>query len=151
MDKCECPAIRVMMMPKDTNPMGIIFGGVLLSHMDIAGAIVAREHAMYCNAKRAQAECIKFVNVSMDAVEFCEPVYVGDVLRFSGEVIKKGSSSVTVKITVLAERFVDMTRDVLVTQSEATYVAIGDDRKPIGIFEGAVAQFGSAPLLHGGG
>ena len=136
MDKCDCPAIRIMMFPKDTNPMGIIFGGVLLSHMDVAGAIVAREHAMHCNAERAKAENIKFVTVAMDAVEFCEPVYVGDVLSFAGEVIKKGSSSVTIKITVTAERFADMTQNVLVTQSEATYVGIGEDRKPVAIFEG---------------
>ncbi len=131
----DYPAIRIMMMPKDCNPMGIIFGGVLLSNMDVAGAIIAREYAMHCNEVCIDSSSkIKFVTVAMDGVEFCEPVYVGDVLSFSGEVVHRGSSSIKVKIVVTAERFADMTENVLVTQSEATYVAIDDNRKPVALF-----------------
>ncbi|MFQ5412030.1 MAG: acyl-CoA thioesterase, partial [Phycisphaerae bacterium] len=68
------PAIRVMMMPRDTNSHGTIFGGVILSYLDQAGAIEARKLG-----------CTHVVTVAMDSVEFKQPVFVGDVLSFHAE------------------------------------------------------------------
>lgn len=114
------PAIRVMMMPRDTNAHGTIFGGVILSYLDQAGAIEARKLG-----------CSRIVTVAMDRVEFKHPVYVGDLLSFYAEVIHMGTSSARLRVTVEAERFEPPCQTEHVTSAEMVYVAIGEDRRPI--------------------
>jgi acyl-CoA thioesterase YciA len=121
------PAIRVSMMPRDTNAHGTIFGGVLLSYIDQAGAIEARKLDHH-----------RFVTVAMDAVEFKQPVYVGDVLSFYTRIIKLGRTSVRVGITVVADRFAKSGERVHVTQAEAVYVAIDEHGRPVPLAEPAV-------------
>ena len=115
----DCPAIRVMMMPRDTNAHGTIFGGVLLSYIDQAGAIAARHESP-----------LKFVTVAMDKVDFKQPVYVGDVLNFITSITRRGTTSITVQVDVVAERFDDPSEQVAVTAVQLTYVSINDDGKP---------------------
>lgn len=113
------PAIRVMMMPRDTNAQGTIFGGVILSYIDQAGAIEARKLG-----------CQKVVTVAMDSIEFHEPVFVGDVLSFFAEVIRVGRTSIRVRVHVEAERFEPPCQRVTVTGAEIVYVAVDEHRKP---------------------
>jgi acyl-CoA thioesterase YciA len=113
------PAIRVLMMPRDTNAHGTIFGGVILSYIDQAGAIEARRQGL------------KFmVTVSMDKVVFHEPVFVGDLVSFWTETLRIGNTSITTKVVVEAIRGGDPGRRVLVTEAQVVYVNIGDDRRP---------------------
>lgn len=116
----RCPAIRVMMMPRDTNAQGTIFGGVLLSYMDQAGAIGARQFAAH-----------RYVTVAMDSVVFKEPVFVGDVLSFYATVVRSGRTSLTVHVDVAAQRFSDPALVVPVTEATLTYVAIDERRRPL--------------------
>ncbi len=113
------PAIRVLMMPRDTNAYGTIFGGIILSYIDQAGAIEAR---------RQGAQFM--VTVSMDKVVFHEPVYVGDLVSFWTETIRIGTTSVTVKVIVEALRWQNPDQRVIVTQADVTYVNVGEDRRP---------------------
>jgi acyl-CoA thioesterase YciA len=115
----EYPAIRVVMMPRDTNPAGTIFGGVLLSYIDQAGAIEARKHTPR-----------QVVTVAMDNVVFKEPVFVGDVLSFYTHLERIGRSSLTVRVLVDAERYADPGRVVHVTEARLTYVALDEQRRP---------------------
>jgi acyl-CoA thioesterase YciA len=117
-------AIRVSMLPRDTNPGGTIFGGVILSHLDQAGGIEARKHADKL-----------FVTVAMRGIEFIAPVFVGDVVSFYTRTIKLGRTSVTVGVTVEAMRYRDRDQVVRVLEAEAVYVAVDEDRKPIPIME----------------
>src|SRR5262245_7886016 len=87
------PAIRVVMMPKDTNAHGTIFGGVILNHVDLAGAVEAQRHTAR-----------KVVTVAMHEVKFIAPVLVGDLVSFYTETVKIGTTSVTVRVTVDAKR-----------------------------------------------
>lgn len=114
-----CPAIRVMMMPRDTNAHGTIFGGVILSYIDQAGAIEARRHTPH-----------KYVTVAMDGVEFKQPVYVGDVLNFVTTLVKVGRTSMTIDVRVTAERFTNPRDVVDVTSATLVYVAVDDDGHP---------------------
>ena len=116
----NCPAIRVMMMPRDTNAHGTIFGGVILSYIDQAGAIEAREHTPN-----------KYVTVAMDGVEFKQPVFVGDVLSFNTELVKSGRTSMTIRVTVDAERFENPKDVVPVTEAMLVYVSVNDAGKPV--------------------
>lgn len=113
-------AIRVSMLPRDTNPGGTIFGGVILSHLDQAGGIEARKHADKL-----------FVTVAMRGVEFIAPVFVGDVVSFYTRTIRIGRTSVTVGIIVEAMRYHNSNEVVRVMEAEAIYVAVDDQRKPI--------------------
>ncbi|MBS1789949.1 MAG: acyl-CoA thioesterase [Acidobacteria bacterium] len=115
-------AIRVSMLPRDTNPGGTIFGGVILSHLDQAGGIEARKHADKL-----------FVTVAMRGIEFIAPVFVGDVISFYTRTIKLGRTSVTVGIVVEAMRYRDGDNVVRVMEAEAVYVAVDENRKPIPI------------------
>ena len=115
-------AIRVSMLPRDTNPGGTIFGGVILSHLDQAGGIQARKHADKL-----------FVTVAMRGIEFIAPVFVGDVISFYTRTIKLGRTSVTVGIVVEAVRYRDGDNVVRVMEAEAVYVAVDENRKPIPI------------------
>ncbi len=124
-DVCDRPALRVMMMPRDTNAHGTIFGGVILSHIDHAGAIEARHNAGHA-----------YVTVAMDAVQFKRPVFVGDVLSFCTETLGVGRTSVRVRVTVWADRWNPPYERVQVTQAEVTYVAVDDERRPVPIRKG---------------
>src|SRR6266513_5324072 len=92
-------AIQVVMMPRDTNPHGTIFGGVILSYLDQAGAIGARREVM-----RLGGPPPFVVTVAMNRVEFHKPVLVGDVVRFLTRVVRLGRTSITVHVSVEAER-----------------------------------------------
>ncbi len=109
------PAIRVAMMPKDTNAHGTIFGGVILSYIDQAGAIAARAFG-----------APKVVTVSMKEVQFRQPVYVGDIVSFYTDVTRLGTTSITVKVIVQAERYREPGSSVLVTDAEVVYVGVDE-------------------------
>ena len=110
------PAIRVVMMPHMTNPQGTIFGGVILSYIDQAGAT---EAVRKTNHRR-------FVTVAMREVVFHEPVFVGDLVSFYAEVTKIGNTSITVKVCVESARFRDSQEIVNVTEAEVIYVAVDE-------------------------
>jgi len=113
------PAIRVLMMPRDTNAQGTIFGGVILSFIDQAGAIEARRQGARI-----------MVSVAMDKIVFHQPVFVGDLISFWCETLRIGNTSITVKVVVEANRYNDPDEKVLVTEAQVVYVNLGDDRKP---------------------
>ena len=114
------PVIRVTMMPRDTNGHGTIFGGVLLSYIDQAGAIEAARHVSQ-----------KLVTVAIKEVVFHEPVNVGDVVSFFGSVKRIGNTSITVAIEVFSTRiWAQKAEEVRVTEAELTFVAIDDQGKP---------------------
>src|ERR1700676_3071497 len=92
-------AIQVVMMPRDTNPNGTIFGGVILSYIDQAGAIGARHEVM-----AAGGAAPLLATVAMNAVQFHQPVLVGDVVRFMIRLVRMGRTSITVHVSVEAER-----------------------------------------------
>jgi acyl-CoA thioesterase YciA len=122
------PAIRVLMMPRDTNAHGTIFGGVILSYIDQAGAIEARRQGLRF-----------MVTVSMDKVVFHEPVFVGDLVSFWTETLRIGNTSITTKVVVEAIRGGDPLKKVLVTEAQVVYVNIGEDRRPTPIRKIATA------------
>ncbi len=109
-------AIRVVLLPKDTNHRGTIFGGAILSQIDLAGAEEARRWTQ--NA---------VVTVAMDAVEFHMPVYVGDVVSFWTRVVRVGTTSVTVHVEVEAERWAGAREVVKVTEAQVTYVSVNKE------------------------
>ena len=118
------PALRVTLMPRDTNAWGTIFGGVILSYIDLAGGVEARKHGGH-----------SFVTVAMREVVFHEPVYVGDLVSFYTRTERIGRTSVTVKVMVEAERVRESGRRVKVTEAETVYVAVDESRRPIPISE----------------
>ncbi len=120
MDEKRDPALRVMYMPKDTNRHGTIFGGVILSTIDLAAVVEARK----------AGGCHKYVTVAMDSVEFKKPVYVEDVVSFYTETLKKGRTSITVKVTVEANRYEDPAMPVDVTEAVVTFVAVDEKWNP---------------------
>ena len=107
------------MMPRDTNAHGTIFGGVILSYIDQAGAIEARRQGLQF-----------MVTVSMDRVVFHDPVYVGDLVSFWTETLRIGNTSITTKVTVEVIRTGDPRKRVTVTEAQVVYVNLGEDRKP---------------------
>lgn len=109
-------AIKVRMMPRDTNPHGTIFGGVLLSYIDQAGAIGAENEF-----RRAGCKMHPLVTVAMNAVEFHHPVQVGDVLSFWTDITRIGRTSITVHVTVETDRG---NASISVTEADVTYVAV---------------------------
>lgn len=115
------PAIRVSLRPKDTNAHGTIFGGILLSYIDVAGAIATRPY------------CDLVVTVKMTEVVFHEPVYVGDVVSFFATVKRIGNTSITVSVTVEAERWRKPAARVKVTEAEVVYVNVDETRRPMPI------------------
>jgi acyl-CoA thioesterase YciA len=116
------PAIRVLMMPKDTNAMGTIFGGIILSYIDQAGAVPA--HHVVAG---------RIVTVAMREVVFHEPVFVGDLVSFYAEVTRLGTTSVTVHVTVEAERPGPASRRVKVTEADVVYVHVDAQNHPMAI------------------
>ena len=117
--KWDEPAIRVLMMPRDTNAQGTIFGGVILSYIDQAGAIEAR---------RQGASVL--VSVAMDKIVFHQPVFVGDLISFWCETLRIGKTSITVKVVVEANRYNNPQQKVMVTEAQVVYVNLGENRKP---------------------
>ncbi len=116
------PAIRVVMMPKDTNALGTIFGGIILSYIDQAGAVEAFRHIDG-----------RVVTVAMREVEFHEPVFVGDLVSFYAEVVRKGRTSITVKVTVEADRKSKAQERIKVTEAEVIFVHVDPQNRPIPI------------------
>ena len=108
------PAIRVVMLPRDTNSQGTIFGGVILSYIDMAGAIEAHRHT----------GMDRFVTVAMREVIFHAPVFIGDLVSFYSETLKVGTTSITTRVVVEAERYGAPGEVARVTQAEVIYVAV---------------------------
>ena len=116
--KDKQPAIRLVMMPRDTNALGTIFGGVILSHLDLAAAVECRKFGMG-----------RYVTAAMKEVEFVAPVYVGDLVSFYTRTLRVGRTSLTVSVEVEAERRSDG-KKVKVTEAEVVYVSVDDNGKP---------------------
>jgi acyl-CoA thioesterase YciA len=117
------PAIRVIMMPKDTNALGTIFGGIILSYIDQAGAVEGHRHIQG-----------RLVTVAMREVVFHAPVFVGDLVSFYTETLRIGRTSITVKVTVEAERRMgNGTGKVKVTEAEVVYVHVDNNNQPVEI------------------
>lgn len=113
------PAIRITLLPRDTNSQGTVFGGIILSYIDMAGAIEAhRKTGMQ-----------RFVTVAMREVIFHKPVFVGDLVSFYGETVRIGTTSITVRVIVEAERYGGSRERVRVTEAEVVYVAVDENRK----------------------
>ena len=125
------PAIKVLLLPKDTNAYGTIFGGVILSNIDLASAVEARKASPYH----------RFVTKALHGVEFHEPVNLGDIVSFYTETIRIGRTSITVRVLVEAERWKAANAErVKVTEAEVVLVAVDDRGQPIPIRpEGVVA------------
>jgi acyl-CoA thioesterase YciA len=118
-------AVKVVMMPRDTNAVGTIFGGVLLSYIDQAGAVGALHEVRQAGWPQAT-----LVTVAMNRIEFHQPVLVGDVVSFWTRVLKIGTTSITMHVSVQTERG-GQTLDV--TQAEVVYVSVdaaGPTRRP---------------------
>ena len=115
------PAIRLTMMPRDTNAHGTVFGGVILSYIDVAGGVEAVR-----NTKHE-----RFVTVAMKEVIFHEPVFIGDLVSFYAKTLKVGTSSITVHVEVEAERFGNKGQKVRVTSADLTFVAINEKREKV--------------------
>jgi len=109
-------AIKVVMMPRDTNPHGTIFGGVILSYTDQAGAVGAHHEI-----RRAGWPHQTLVSVAMKSVEFHRPVFVGDTVSFWTRLVHVGRSSITMHVDVEADRYGEITH---LTEAEVTYVAV---------------------------
>ncbi len=126
MPDSRIPAIKVILLPKDTNALGTIFGGVILSHIDLASAVEARKVARR-----------RYVTKAMREVEFHEPVFLGDIVNFFTETVRVGRTSITVKVTVEAERWGGGEGErVMVTQAEVVLVAVDESGRPTPIREG---------------
>jgi len=108
------PAIRITMLPRDTNSQGTIFGGVILSYIDMAGAIEAH--------RRTGMD--RFVTVAMREVIFHRPVLVGDLVSFYSETVKIGTTSITTRVVVEVERYGSPGERARVTEAEVVYVAV---------------------------
>ena len=118
------PAIKVLLLPKDTNALGTVFGGVILSNIDLASAVEARKTAAH-----------RYVTKAIREVEFHAPVFVGDIVSFYTETVQIGRTSMTVRVLVEAERwgarpdasgFTGRGEKVVVTEAEVVLVAIND-------------------------
>lgn len=110
------PVLRVMPMPANMNASGDIFGGWVMSQVDIAGAIPAM--------RRARG---RIATVAVNAFHFRQPVSVGDVVSFYANVVRVGKSSITVDVQVYAERNPSAPVVVKVTEAQLTYVALNPD------------------------
>ena len=113
------PSIRQVMMPRDTNALGTIFGGVILAQVDLAAAIEAHK-----------AHPSRIVTVSMDQVVFRQPVFVGDLVSFFTDTVRIGRTSITVHVSVWAQRRFGGGQFVHVTEADVTMVAVDDEFKP---------------------
>ena len=130
------PAIRVVMMPRDTNAAGTIFGGVILSYIDQAAFVEARRQA-----------CHRYVTVVMNQIEFKQPVYVGDTLALYAETTRIGRTSIHIHVNVVADRFAEPGVSVQVTQADVGFVAVDDAGRPIPIGK-RTDEHGDATCQH---
>jgi acyl-CoA thioesterase YciA len=112
-------AIRVMAMPADTNASGDIFGGWLMSQVDIAGSIIA--------SRRANG---RIVTVAVDSFQFHQPVFVGDLVSCYARITRVGRTSLTVNVKAFAERQGAAHEIIQVTEADLTYVAVDELRRP---------------------
>jgi acyl-CoA thioesterase YciA len=126
----DTTALSVLMMPRDANVYGTIFGGIILTYIDQAGFVEARRHGVH-----------RWITASVDRVDFKKPVYVGDVVRFITKTIKTGRSSVEIEVTVEAERY-DSGDKVVVTKATMTMVSVDANGKSI--------PFDSSPTIDQG-
>jgi len=143
------PAIRVVMMPRDTNALGTIFGGIILSYIDQAGAVEGSRHVSG-----------RLVTVAMKEVEFHAPVFVGDLVSFFTETVRTGRTSITVRVTVEAQRrhqrrpgeaggmagYAARVETVKVTEATMTFVHVDEDNCPIPLAQGE--DEGRGTFLH---
>lgn len=122
------PAIKLLLLPKDTNAFGTIFGGVILSNIDLASAVEARKTASH-----------RYVTRAMHQVEFHQPVFLGDIVSFYTETVRVGRTSITVRVSVEAERWgVSPVASghgelVEVTEAVVVLVAVNDQGKSVPI------------------
>lgn len=107
------PTTRVLTMPKDTNSAGDIFGGWIMSQVDIAASITAH--------RRAKG---RVVTVAVNKFTFQQPVYVGDLISCYAEIVKTGNTSLTVHVDVIAERDRGTEQRIKVTEASLTFVAV---------------------------
>ncbi len=118
------PRIKIVAMPSDTNPAGNIFGGWILSQIDLAGSIAARELAP-----------TRVVTISMKEVIFKEPVFIGDIVSCYAKVVSVGNTSITTVVKLVVQRLNDggFVECVPVTTAEVTYVSVDEqgNKKPI--------------------
>ncbi len=119
------PAIKVVMMPQDTNPQGTVFGGVILSLIDQAAWIEALRQA-----------ALRYVTVAFEKVEFHRPVEVGDVLSLWADTMRIGRTSIRVRVVVKAFR-PRLNSEIEVTSGEVVMVAVGEDGTPREIVSGS--------------
>ena len=115
------PAIRLTMLPRDTNAYGTIFGGVILSYIDLAGGVEARRQSPKT-----------FVTKAMREVIFLAPVHLGDLVTFYTRTVRVGKTSVCVDVQVEAERLgLSGTKEIVrVTEAEVIYVAVDEQGRP---------------------
>lgn len=114
------PTTRMLAMPTDTNANGDIFGGWIMSQVDIAGALVA-----------ARTAGGRVVTVAVNEFQFHKPVYIGDLISCYGEILRVGRTSITVDVEVFAQRWIEGAEQVIrVTEAQLTYVAIDENRQP---------------------
>src|SRR5215831_333097 len=113
------PVLRVVPMPADANQHGDIFGGWIMSQVDIAGGVLA--------ARRALG---RVATVAVNSFQFKQPVFIGDVLSFYADIVRVGNTSITVYVEVYAQRNPRDIETVKVTEATLTYVATGPDRRP---------------------
>lgn len=118
-------AVKVVMMPRDTNPVGTIFGGVLLSYIDQAGVVGAQ-----ALIRDRQWPAPTLVTVAMNGVEFHQPVFVGDVVSFWTRALRIGRTSITVHVAVETDR---AGQTIRLTKAEVVYVAVDAERRPVAI------------------
>ena len=124
MNEYTDPAIRITLLPRDTNSQGTIFGGIILSYIDMAGAVQAHR----------QTRLERFVTVAMREVVFHQPVFVGDLISFYAETVRIGTTSITVRVIVEAERHGGTTSErIRVTEAEVIYVAVDGHRQKMKI------------------
>ena len=122
-NKSRDAAIRLTMMPRDTNAHGTVFGGIILSYIDVAGGVESIRHTKHN----------RFVTVAMKEVIFHEPVYIGDLVSFYARTVKVGNTSISIHVDVEAERFGTPGTIVKVTEAEVTFVAIDENGKKVAI------------------
>ncbi len=116
-------AIRLTMMPRDTNAHGTVFGGIILSYIDVAGGVEAIRHTRHN----------RFVTVAMKEVIFHEPVFIGDLVSFYANTQRVGNTSITIHVDVEAERFGTPGVVVKVTEAEVIFVAVDEKQQKVKI------------------
>ncbi|HIK87611.1 MAG TPA: acyl-CoA thioesterase [Alphaproteobacteria bacterium] len=121
----KVPSIRAVAMPADTNPSGDIFGGWVLSQMDLAGSVLAR-----------QITKNRVTTIAVDKMRFHKPIMIGDIVSFYTEVSKIGNTSITIDIVTMVNRKDEKLGEdqaIIVTEGKFVYVSIDSKGKPIKI------------------